>query len=573
MMNMLERVNTMKVENTKEVFTGYIYGLECYGVVYDKKISGLEKNIGQISREVTRLIAALKNPELMRKCLESLELTPGKNKYIGLTQTDDNKIKEFNNTRSVVPFRIQLIEKGIMKRCQEEFEDCEWSDENLYKFGLDMIKFGRVSQEGTIDYPKTGILPEVFNFYCKNLELMSLQKMEVVFKDGEVKIDIIEKIKKDAVIYNDPAHISRVELAEESKHLIEKGIVPMIVSPESDSPFKRAIDSMKFNSILPALRDAKFAYGDFARSYYQLMEDTVDEETESSSYEEIKKDFNEALENIIRLATGNLKPYQLGVAMMASNELTIGRNSTVQNSSFAYSMCKQEHLMALSHYNKLELNFVGDKVLKCADYIKEYKPSVYLTNGKNKDVITNGSYTGWAQIKEHNENLYAAVNIEEVVKIPASTNKVLIKLKQGENANNTEEMINILSNADRIMLRNAPHFDVVAKTGDKYYNFKHAFDVNLTKAFAGKPGNISRVICCEGEKYTSVYLIVELDEIPTPIMDVDFNEEIIVPLNTRVVKLGKNGIIKDKIEDTPTKERIESKIISSGVKVEESDEI
>jgi hypothetical protein len=531
---------------TKEEERLYTVGFESIAPMTVKKQEGIEYDIGTISNWNTK--ATLASVEDIVAALYAYGYKPGTNKeYVGLQPVDSSTIEEFKNEKTVS--KIFKVSYKLDKKCHKEIQNCVWTAANINKFRADLIKIGRLYQEKTIDYAKKISLLDIIESPMKAIIMLSLKRMEIRL-EGE-KIIIKEPNKtpiKNKIIVNDPIHQTRVALATEYKNDVEDVLIPLINKSSLPAEIKESVANNRFGgAIIKALsEDIKMYYNDIVAGYQHLRgehnESTTeydeDETVETDTMKENYKDQIARIENMIRLLMANETPERIGELMKyisgrtKNNEL---RDGGTENKIYM-SLCTQEYVKWLLSLGLNDIDFCGYKLLGNKGYTAG--SYVYFENGQASKAILDGTYTGWLEIKEFNNNLYGAMDINDTIVIPERNNKILVKIQQGYiNSNDIKKIEAELTNTEvTFSIKNKFSLVVTLRDGTKKA-YPYALTGSFSKMFDGMSGRITGVNInttksqTDGALYQSVYLNIDFEDVPVN----NNNDSIVVEKETDFV--------------------------------------
>ena len=515
-----EVVQSKAAEITQELFKKSI---ESVGRITLKKQEGIKYSIGEISNWVTKLILLLHDLDAAREAFRLHGYVEGGlEKYTGLTGKDSNKIEKFKN--EITKAKVFEVSYELDRKCIAEFQICKWSDKNVKKFLLDMIMIGRLYQEKTIDYAKKISVLEIQESPMKRVKAMSLQKMEVSFKDGTVEIDVAEPKGKNVVILNDLIHQTRMEFAEEYQRFVSEILMPQINKAELPEIVAEELKMLKTSSELYPFVDMKTYYKDIVGGFFnarQIAEENEEEEVVSVAQEQFKED-KARISNMLRMATAYMTPETRGAYMKYISGRTKNNQVSEHENRFYLSVCKEEFVAWLISMGLAEVPFAGYKLIANKGY--EVGEFVQFWNGIADKAILDGRFSGWAEIKEFDGKLYAAVELEDLVKAPAVDNRVIMKVQQSfvtkHGADEVIKALNLAKDcafvADASKKRFALEIDCMdGKKRDVPYDLNGWF----FKILAGHAGTIVNVAKntirdMNGIEVDSVYVSIDLNEIP-----------------------------------------------------------
>jgi hypothetical protein len=499
----------------------YQYGIASMGTMTIQKQKGVKKSIGEISNQVTKLTLMLHHLEEAREAFEMHGFTRGSNKkFEGLTTQQSSDIDEFINSRT--KSKICYVSYELDQKCIEEFNNCEWTDENVTKFLMDMIKIGRLYQEKTIDYAKKMEELRILESPMKYIKPLSLQKMSVKFVDGKVGIETTEPSGKNIIVIDDNIHQTRTAFANDYKAYIETVIMPEVNAADLPELVKEELGMMRFSNELHPFVDMKAYYKDIVGGFFNTRvtaEENGEEETISVASEEFKED-KVRIANMIRLATAYMNPAKRGGLMKFISGRTKGNEEAENENKFYLSICQEEFIMWLMEMELAEVPFAGYKLVNNKGYVNG--DFVNFENGMAEKAILNTAFNGWAEIREFQNNFYAAIDLEDLIKAPAINNKIIIKVKQSfVREHGADVVLKALNIAKDCTLRsggNNYNLEIECtdgKTRKVPYDLNSWF-FNVLKDCSGSIVKASKntVRTASGMEIDSVYINIDLNTIP-----------------------------------------------------------
>ena len=499
----------------------YKVSYESIGLMTLKKMEGIKYSIGQISNWVTKWIMV--SPEEIRKALRADGYREGRNKhYIGLVGKHSNEIEEFKDeiTKAII-FEVNF---ALDKACHKEIQTCIWSDENINKFRLDMIKIGRLYQEKTIDYAKKLCKLDIINSPMRHIQLLSIAPMNVAL--GEDRIIITPPIEdENKIVVNDIINQVRLDLVNEYKEFVDEKLLPAIKSARLPKDMAAELERRRYGDV-EAFVAMKEYYKDISGGYIRVSDDVESGEDEETSLSVVKEQFKEdkaRIENMIRLATQYMSPEERGAYMkyIAGRTKNNQKRTDGSENRFYQALCREEFLRWLISLGLNEIDFAGYKLLNNKGYVDG--DMVWFENGQAAKAIIDGTYTGWLTIREYNNKLYATVDIKDLIVVPEPNNKIIIKVQQGfVSKHGADKIIRAINTSRNVVIKSGGKdgfvMDIINAEGKKCsipYDLRPVF-FKMFKDLTGKIVKVSKntVRTQAGMLVDSVYISIDLDTVP-----------------------------------------------------------